>query len=100
MLRLLCWAHELEAENTELRADGLRRRSLLWQKDFVIQRYHQHRLLCEQLLRDQRQLIEGEPARPGPGKRGGVGRRACSGKTTAPSGPAPLTGHSPGGTGK
>ncbi|XP_047695136.1 kinesin-like protein KIF19 [Prionailurus viverrinus] len=59
VLRLLCWAHELEAENTELRADGLRRRSLLWQKDFVIQRYHQHRLLCEQLLRDQRQLIEG-----------------------------------------
>ncbi|XP_049495089.1 kinesin-like protein KIF19 [Panthera uncia] len=59
VLRLLCWAHELEAENTELRADGLRRRSLLWQKDFVIRRYHQHRRLCEQLLRDQRQLIEG-----------------------------------------
>ncbi|KAF0882898.1 KIF19 protein, partial [Crocuta crocuta] len=59
VVRLLCRAHELEVENTELQADSLCRRSLLCQKDFVIQRYHQHRLLCEQLLRDQRQLIEG-----------------------------------------
>ena len=88
-MRLLCWAHELEAENTELRADGLRRRSLLWQKDFVIQRYHQHRLLCEQLLRDQRQLIEGEPARPGPGERGGWGAPRVLGKDHCPFRPVP-----------
>lgn len=73
MVRLLCRAHELEVENTELQADSLCRRSLLCQKDFVIQRYHQHRLLCEQLLRDQRQLIEGEADRRRTGSvRGGA----------------------------
>ncbi|XP_027947691.1 kinesin-like protein KIF19 [Eumetopias jubatus] len=58
VLRLLCWAHELELENTELQAGKLRRRHLLCQKDFVIQRHHQHRQLCEQLIRDLWQLIQ------------------------------------------
>ncbi|XP_063487209.1 kinesin-like protein KIF19 [Symphalangus syndactylus] len=58
VLRLLCRAHELEVENTELQADNLCHKNLLCQKDFVIQRYHQHRLLCEQLIQEQRQLIQ------------------------------------------
>ncbi|XP_004394262.1 PREDICTED: kinesin-like protein KIF19 [Odobenus rosmarus divergens] len=58
VLRLLCWAHELELENTELQASRLRRRHLLCQKDFVIQRHHQHRQLCEQLIHDLWQLIQ------------------------------------------
>ncbi|XP_010641085.1 kinesin-like protein KIF19 [Fukomys damarensis] len=58
VLRLLCRAHELEVENTELRADGLCRKSLLCQKDLVIQRCHQHRRLCEQLIQGQRQLMQ------------------------------------------
>ncbi|XP_073742445.1 kinesin-like protein KIF19 [Callorhinus ursinus] len=58
VLRLLCWAHELELENTELQAGKLRRRHLLCQKDFVIQRHHQHRQLCEQLIHDLWQLIQ------------------------------------------
>ncbi|XP_076779629.1 kinesin-like protein KIF19 isoform X5 [Arvicanthis niloticus] len=58
VLQLLCRAHELEVENTELQADNLCRKSLLCQKDFVIQRYHQHRLLCEQLIQGQRQLMQ------------------------------------------
>eukprot|EP00071_Canis_lupus_P041951 XP_022275508.1 kinesin-like protein KIF19 isoform X1 [Canis lupus familiaris] len=62
VLRLLCRAHELEVENTELQANNLCRRNLMCQKDFVIQRYHQHRLLCEQLIQDQWQLIQGEAA--------------------------------------
>lgn len=62
VLRLLCRAHELEVENTELQANGLCRKNLLCQKDFVIQRCHQHRRLCEQIIQDQRQLIEGETA--------------------------------------
>ncbi|KAB1263115.1 Kinesin-like protein KIF19 [Camelus dromedarius] len=66
VLRLLCRAHELEVENTELQASSLCRKNLLCQKDFVIQRYHQHRLLCEQIIQDQRQLLQGEPARPAP----------------------------------
>ncbi|KAK7806513.1 hypothetical protein U0070_017505 [Myodes glareolus] len=45
VLQLLCRAHELEVENTELQADNLCRKNLLCQKDFVIQRYHQHRML-------------------------------------------------------
>lgn len=63
VLQLLCRAHELEVENTELQADNLFRKNLLCQKDFVIQRYHQHRLLCEQVIQGQRQLMQGEPAR-------------------------------------
>uniref|UniRef100_A0A8D2C4X5 Kinesin-like protein n=1 Tax=Sus scrofa TaxID=9823 RepID=A0A8D2C4X5_PIG len=58
VLRLLCRAHELEVENTELQANSLCRKNLLCQKDFVIQRCHQHRRLCEQIIQDQRQLIE------------------------------------------
>ncbi|XP_069341779.1 kinesin-like protein KIF19 [Eulemur rufifrons] len=58
VLRLLCRAHELEVENTALQASNLCRKNLLCQKDFVIQRYHQHRLLCEQVIREQRQLIQ------------------------------------------
>ncbi|XP_074201634.1 kinesin-like protein KIF19 isoform X1 [Camelus bactrianus] len=58
VLRLLCRAHELEVENTELQASSLCRKNLLCQKDFVIQRYHQHWLLCEQIIQDQRQLLQ------------------------------------------
>lgn len=60
VLQLLCRAHELEVENTELQADNLCRKNLLCQKDFVIQRYHQHRMLCEQVIQGQRQLMQGE----------------------------------------
>ncbi|XP_059272003.1 kinesin-like protein KIF19 [Mustela nigripes] len=62
VLRLLCRAHELEVENTELRADKLCQGSLLRQKDLVIQRHHQHRLLCERLIQDLWQLVQGEAA--------------------------------------
>lgn len=66
VLRLLCRAHELEVENTELQAHGLRSKNLLCQKDLVIRCYHQHRLLCEHIIQDQRQLLQGEPAQPAP----------------------------------
>ncbi|KAF7470620.1 Hypothetical predicted protein [Marmota monax] len=58
VLRLLCRAHELEVENTELQANSLYWKNLLCQKDFMIQRYHQHRLLCEQVIQEQRQLMQ------------------------------------------
>lgn len=60
VLRLLCRAHELEVENTELRADSLCCKTLLCQKDLVIQHCHQHLRLCEQLIRGQWQLMQGE----------------------------------------
>ncbi|XP_028909060.1 kinesin-like protein KIF19 [Ornithorhynchus anatinus] len=58
VLRLLCKAHELEVGNTELQANNLYKKNLLCQKDFVIQRYHQHRLLCEDIIQQQRALIK------------------------------------------
>lgn len=64
MLQLLCRTHELELENMELQASGLRRGHLLDQKDLVIQRYQQHRLLCEDIIQGQRQLIQGEATPP------------------------------------
>lgn len=60
MLRLLCPAHELELESTGLQASRLRRDGLLCQQDLVLQRGHRHRLLCEQLIREQQQLMQGE----------------------------------------
>lgn len=60
VLQLLCRAHELEVENTELQADNLCRKNLLCQKDFVIQHYRQFRLLCEQVIQGQRQLMQSE----------------------------------------
>ncbi|XP_069920779.1 kinesin-like protein KIF19 isoform X1 [Oryctolagus cuniculus] len=58
VLRLLCRAHELEVENTELQASNLCRKNLLCQKDFVIQRYRQHRRLCERLVAEQRRRMQ------------------------------------------
>jgi kinesin family protein 18/19 len=62
VLRLLCRAHELEVEKSELQADNLHRKNLLGQKEFLIQWYLQHRLLCEPLVHGQRQLLRGEAA--------------------------------------
>ncbi|XP_068823553.1 kinesin-like protein KIF19 [Capricornis sumatraensis] len=58
VLWLLCRAHELELENTGLQASSLCRRSLLCQKDLVIQRCQQHRRLCERIIRGQQRLIQ------------------------------------------
>ncbi|XP_019368507.1 PREDICTED: kinesin-like protein KIF19 [Gavialis gangeticus] len=57
VLRLLCKAHELEVSNTELQASTLYKENLLCQKDFVIQRLQQHRLLCEEIIQQQQTLI-------------------------------------------
>ncbi|KAM5301262.1 kinesin-like protein KIF19 isoform 2-T3 [Glossophaga mutica] len=57
-LRLLCRAQELELENAGLQAGLLRRDSLLCQKDQVIRRCHQHRRLCERIIRDQQRLLQ------------------------------------------
>ncbi|XP_036097980.1 kinesin-like protein KIF19 [Molossus molossus] len=58
VLRLLRRAHELELENAALQASHLRRDGLLCQQDLVLQRCHQHRLLCEQIVREQQQLMQ------------------------------------------
>ncbi|KAM4632494.1 kinesin-like protein KIF19 [Discoglossus pictus] len=58
VLRLLCKVHELEISNTELQAKALCKENLLSQKDFVIDRHQQHRRLCEEIIRQQRVVIE------------------------------------------
>ncbi|KAM7143614.1 kinesin-like protein KIF19 isoform 3-T4 [Molossus nigricans] len=58
VLQLLRRAHELELENAALQASRLRRDGLLCQQDLVLQRCHQHRLLCEQIVREQQQLMQ------------------------------------------
>ncbi|XP_053327987.1 kinesin-like protein KIF19 [Spea bombifrons] len=58
VLKLLCRVHELEVGNTELQAKSLCKENLLYQKDFVILRYQQHRALCEEIIQCQRALIE------------------------------------------
>ncbi|KAJ1096354.1 hypothetical protein NDU88_001496 [Pleurodeles waltl] len=58
VLRLLCKIHELEVENTELQAGSMWKESHLCQKDIVLQRYQQHRSMCEEIIRQQLILIE------------------------------------------
>ncbi|XP_060696385.1 kinesin-like protein KIF19 [Hemiscyllium ocellatum] len=58
IISLLCRVHELEVENTEIQSVMLRKENMLQQKDFVIQHYEQHRALCDEIIHQQRQLIE------------------------------------------
>uniref|UniRef100_A0A8C5R1L9 Kinesin-like protein n=1 Tax=Leptobrachium leishanense TaxID=445787 RepID=A0A8C5R1L9_9ANUR len=58
VLKLLCRVHELEVGNTELQAKALCKDNLLCQKDFVILHYQQRRALREQIIQEQRGLIE------------------------------------------
>uniref|UniRef100_UPI00398F7DC6 kinesin-like protein KIF19 n=1 Tax=Pristiophorus japonicus TaxID=55135 RepID=UPI00398F7DC6 len=58
VMSLLCKVHELEVENAEIQSALLRKENVLQQKYFVIQRYEQHRALCDEIIQQQRQLIE------------------------------------------
>ncbi|XP_067858925.1 kinesin-like protein KIF19 isoform X2 [Heptranchias perlo] len=58
IMSLLCKVHELEVENTEIQSAMLWKENVLQQKDFVIQRYEQHRALCDEIIQQQRQLID------------------------------------------
>ncbi|GCB83491.1 hypothetical protein scyTo_0024133, partial [Scyliorhinus torazame] len=59
IMSLLCKVHELEVENTEIQSALLHKENILQQKDFVIQHYEQHRALCDEIILQQRQLIDG-----------------------------------------
>ncbi|XP_038676739.1 kinesin-like protein KIF19 isoform X1 [Scyliorhinus canicula] len=58
IMSLLCKVHELEVENTEIQSTLLHKENILQQKDFVIQHYEQHRALCDEIILQQRQLID------------------------------------------
>lgn len=60
MLGLLCKVHELEIENAEMQSHALLKDNVIRQKNFVVQRFAQHRHLCDEIIQQQRQFIDGE----------------------------------------
>lgn len=63
VLGLLCKVHELEIENAEMQSHALLKDNVIRQKNFVVQRFEQHRHLCDEIIQQQRQFIDGEPIR-------------------------------------
>uniref|UniRef100_A0A3B5L489 Kinesin-like protein n=1 Tax=Xiphophorus couchianus TaxID=32473 RepID=A0A3B5L489_9TELE len=59
ILGLLCKVHELEIENTEMQSHALIKDNVIRQKNFVVQRFEQHRHLCDEIIQQQRQFIDG-----------------------------------------
>lgn len=60
VLALLCKVHELEVENAEAQSHALLKDGVIRQKNVVVQRFEQHRHLCDEIIQQQRQLIDGE----------------------------------------
>ena len=60
VLGLLCKVHELEIENAEMQSHALLKDNVIRQKNFVVQRFEQHRHLCDDIIQQQRQFIDGE----------------------------------------
>ncbi|XP_041830906.1 kinesin-like protein KIF19 [Melanotaenia boesemani] len=58
VLGLLCKVHELEIENTEMQSHALLKDNVIRQKNFVVQRFEQHRHLCDEIIQQQRQFID------------------------------------------
>lgn len=59
ILMLLCKVHELELEKTEIQSAVLCKENVLRTKDFIIQRHEQQRTLCDDIIHQQKMLIEG-----------------------------------------
>ena len=57
VLNLLCKVHELELENMQMQSDYVMRQLQLRKKDMVITTYHQHLNLCNEIITQQRALI-------------------------------------------
>uniref|UniRef100_A0A665VPG2 Kinesin-like protein n=1 Tax=Echeneis naucrates TaxID=173247 RepID=A0A665VPG2_ECHNA len=58
VLGLLCKVHELEIENAEMQSHALLKDNVIRQKNFVVQRFEQHRHLCDKIIQQQRQFID------------------------------------------
>ncbi|KAM9426328.1 kinesin-like protein KIF19 [Pholidichthys leucotaenia] len=58
ILGLLCKVHELEIENAEMQSHALLKDNVIRQKNFVVQRFEQHRHLCDEIIQQQRQFID------------------------------------------
>lgn len=60
IMRLLCRVHQLEIENLESQSASLLRDFQIKKKDMVISRFRQHRNLIDDIIRRQRDLMDGE----------------------------------------
>ncbi|KAM6896971.1 LOW QUALITY PROTEIN: kinesin-like protein KIF19 [Xenentodon cancila] len=58
VLGLLCKVHELEIGNAEMQSHALLKDNVIRQKNFVVQRFEQHRHLCDEIIQLQRQFID------------------------------------------
>uniref|UniRef100_A0A3P9NWW9 Kinesin-like protein n=1 Tax=Poecilia reticulata TaxID=8081 RepID=A0A3P9NWW9_POERE len=58
VLCLLCKVHELEIGNVEMQSHALIKDNVIRQKNFVVQRFEQHRHLCDEIIQQQRQFID------------------------------------------
>uniref|UniRef100_A0A3Q1ECL6 Kinesin-like protein n=1 Tax=Acanthochromis polyacanthus TaxID=80966 RepID=A0A3Q1ECL6_9TELE len=58
VLGLLCKVHELEIENAEMQSHALLKDNVIRQKNVVVQRFEQHRHLCDEIIQQQRQFID------------------------------------------
>ncbi|XP_055789807.1 kinesin-like protein KIF19 isoform X1 [Salvelinus fontinalis] len=58
VLGLLCKVHELEIENAEMQSHALLKDNVIRQKNCVVQRFEQHRHLCDELIQQQRRFID------------------------------------------
>ncbi|XP_059180690.1 kinesin-like protein KIF19 [Centropristis striata] len=58
VLCLLCKVHELEIENAEMQSHALLKDNVIRHKNFVVQRFEQHRHLCDEIIQQQRQFID------------------------------------------
>ena len=58
ILNLLVKVHELEIENMEMQSACLLRNFEIRRKDMVIAKYRQHLNLCDEIIHQQRDLLE------------------------------------------
>ncbi|XP_028824841.1 kinesin-like protein KIF19 isoform X2 [Denticeps clupeoides] len=58
VLGLLCKVHELEIENAEMQSHALLKDNIIRQKNVVVQRFEQHRHLCDEIILQQRRFID------------------------------------------
>ncbi|XP_034050610.1 kinesin-like protein KIF19 [Thalassophryne amazonica] len=58
VLGLLCKVHELEIENAEMQSHALLKDNVIRHKNFVVQRFEQHRHLCDEIIQQQRRFID------------------------------------------
>ncbi|XP_045925548.1 kinesin-like protein KIF19 [Micropterus dolomieu] len=58
VLGLLCKVHELEIENAEMQSHALLKDNVIRQKNYVVQRFEQHRHLCDEIIQQQKQFID------------------------------------------